>query len=85
MDIQADKRYPEIDELDSFHEYFFKNIYKSSYKPFMAKIIIPNELKQTMAYYVKHMGISLSGIYPELENIGKDVNLESRINQKFMK
>lgn len=62
------------EDLVKYHEYLFsKNSHGQKYLPFLAKLIIPLNIKRDLVDYLKHMGISLSSIYPELTNIGKDV------------
>ena len=43
------------------------------FKPFLQRIIIPYYLKERMSEWCKEMNVSLSKIYPELDNIGKDI------------
>lgn len=60
-----------IEDIIQYHNYFFQK--RIQYTPFLAKIIIPLNVKKEMADYVRNMGITLSSIYPELDNIGKDI------------
>lgn len=71
-----------ISSLNEYHKYWFKN--HTYNKPFLAKIIIPQHLKEDLVKYLKHMNMYLANIYPELENIGRDIAQFSQNNQLFM-
>lgn len=71
-----------ISSLNEYHKYWFKN--HTYNKPFLAKIIIPHNLKEDFVKYLKYMNVYLANIYPELENIGRDIAKFSQNNQSFM-
>lgn len=79
--VSADDQEILID-VQKYHEKFFEKNQKN-YSPFLARIVIPVNLKQDMADYVNNMRITPSSIYPELMNIGTDIT--RYFNRKFPK
>ena len=70
-----ENEYEALTQLDVFAKEFFNiaNIKEEYRKPFIGKIIIPSYIKKKMSKHLRHMGITISSIYPELDNIGKDI------------
>ena len=80
---EASKAMDIISSLNEYHKYWFKDK-NNEIKPFLAKIIIPQNLKEDFVKYLKYMNVYLANIYPELENIGRDIAKFSQNNQSFM-
>lgn len=64
-------------DLCYFYKEWLKKQKSGECRHFLAKIIIPAQLKRETAKYVEQMRESLSSTYPELVNIGKDITREA--------
>lgn len=71
----AEEIYKASTDIVVYHQKHVNDIKDS----FLSRIIISCNLKEKLSQYVKTMGISLSSIYPELCNIGKDIDKRCRL------
>lgn len=75
VDKEDKEKVKKITNLYNIQENLYKisNEKGKTFKPFMAKVIIPYKVKEKMANLLNIYGINKSTYYPELMNIGDDI------------